>query len=216
MKLLRTLPPLEAQPVIGIAVTLVRDIPTELYDELVRHPYEVVWSIHRTSVMHLLCFRRAAHCKTLDPMYDQRSLRPPVPQLRVFHFLKQLLVVIHLEKIWWIKAWWITHALKPCRGTWGNLFSISKFSSSHECKIEEPQLGCLHARFVPTHHPCSLPASKAWSPRKAIQVHTRHSMWNPPMPYCKPRVQKYHILTNFKEIPPLCVMLHIAWSEYWK
>ena len=42
MKLLRTLPPLEAQPVIGIAVTLVRDIPTELYDELVRHPYEVV------------------------------------------------------------------------------------------------------------------------------------------------------------------------------
>ena len=41
MKLLRTLPPLEAQPVIGIAVTLVRDIQTELYDELVRHPYEV-------------------------------------------------------------------------------------------------------------------------------------------------------------------------------
>ncbi|TDL14174.1 TBC-domain-containing protein, partial [Rickenella mellea] len=41
MKLLRTFPPLEAQPVIGIAVTLVRDLPAELYDELVKHPYEV-------------------------------------------------------------------------------------------------------------------------------------------------------------------------------
>ncbi|KAH8108529.1 rab domain-containing cell division control protein [Phellopilus nigrolimitatus] len=41
MKLLRTLPPLEAQSIIGIAVTLVRDIPADLYDELVRHPYEV-------------------------------------------------------------------------------------------------------------------------------------------------------------------------------
>ncbi|KAJ8518199.1 hypothetical protein ONZ45_g4703 [Pleurotus djamor] len=41
MRLLRTFPPLEALPVIGIAVTLVRDLPTELYDELVRHPYEV-------------------------------------------------------------------------------------------------------------------------------------------------------------------------------
>ena len=41
MKLLRTFPPLEAQPVIGIAVTLVRDIPADLYDELVRHPYEM-------------------------------------------------------------------------------------------------------------------------------------------------------------------------------
>ncbi|KAH9989762.1 bub2 protein [Russula vinacea] len=40
MRLLRTFPPLEASPVIGIAVTLVRDLPTELYDELVRHPYE--------------------------------------------------------------------------------------------------------------------------------------------------------------------------------
>lgn len=39
MRLLRTFPPLEASPVIGIAVTLVRDLPTELYDELVRHPY---------------------------------------------------------------------------------------------------------------------------------------------------------------------------------
>ncbi|KAG8944911.1 hypothetical protein FRC04_001351 [Tulasnella sp. 424] len=41
MKLLRTFPPLEALPVIGIAVALVRDIPEDLYDELVRHPYEV-------------------------------------------------------------------------------------------------------------------------------------------------------------------------------
>ncbi|EJC98409.1 rab domain-containing cell division control protein [Fomitiporia mediterranea MF3/22] len=41
MKLLRTLPPLEAQSIIGIAVTLVRDIPADLYDELARHPYEV-------------------------------------------------------------------------------------------------------------------------------------------------------------------------------
>ncbi|KAI6032935.1 TBC-domain-containing protein [Pisolithus orientalis] len=41
MKLLRTFPPLEATPVMGIAVTLVRDLPTELYDELVRHPYEI-------------------------------------------------------------------------------------------------------------------------------------------------------------------------------
>ncbi|KAG8908835.1 hypothetical protein FRB99_003073 [Tulasnella sp. 403] len=41
MKLLRTFPPLEALPVIGIAVALVRDIPEQLYDELVRHPFEV-------------------------------------------------------------------------------------------------------------------------------------------------------------------------------
>ncbi|KZP34237.1 TBC-domain-containing protein [Athelia psychrophila] len=40
MRLLRTFPPLDALQVIGIAVTLVRDIPSELYDELVRHPYE--------------------------------------------------------------------------------------------------------------------------------------------------------------------------------
>jgi len=41
MRLLRTFPPLEALPVIGIAVTLVRDLPADLYDELVRHPYAV-------------------------------------------------------------------------------------------------------------------------------------------------------------------------------
>lgn len=41
MRLLRTFPKLEAVPVIGIAVTLVRDLPEELYEELVRHPYEV-------------------------------------------------------------------------------------------------------------------------------------------------------------------------------
>ena len=42
MRLLRTFPPLEALPVIGIAVTLVRDVPADLYDELVRHPYAVL------------------------------------------------------------------------------------------------------------------------------------------------------------------------------
>ena len=40
MRLLRTFPPLEASLVIGIAVTLVRDLPTELYQELVRRLYE--------------------------------------------------------------------------------------------------------------------------------------------------------------------------------
>ncbi|TFK86043.1 bub2 protein [Polyporus arcularius HHB13444] len=39
MRLLRTFPPLEALPVIGIAVTLVRDLPADLYEELVNHPY---------------------------------------------------------------------------------------------------------------------------------------------------------------------------------
>lgn len=41
MRLLRSFPSLEASPVIGIAVTLVRDLPVELYDELVRHPYAI-------------------------------------------------------------------------------------------------------------------------------------------------------------------------------
>ncbi|KAG8722065.1 hypothetical protein FRC08_007486 [Ceratobasidium sp. 394] len=41
MKLLRTFPPLTAQPVIEIAVALVRDLPADVYEELVRHPYEI-------------------------------------------------------------------------------------------------------------------------------------------------------------------------------
>ncbi|KAJ7874719.1 rab-GTPase-TBC domain-containing protein [Mycena olivaceomarginata] len=41
MRLLRTFPPLDALPVIGIAVTLVRDLPVALYEELVKHPYEI-------------------------------------------------------------------------------------------------------------------------------------------------------------------------------
>lgn len=41
MKLLRTFPDLEAQTIIGIAVALVRDLPMELYTELVKHPYEM-------------------------------------------------------------------------------------------------------------------------------------------------------------------------------
>jgi len=40
MKLLRTFPPLEASSIVGIAVTLVRDLPEDLYNELVRHPFE--------------------------------------------------------------------------------------------------------------------------------------------------------------------------------
>ena len=40
MRVSRTFPPLETSPIIGIGVTLVRDLPTELYDELVKHPYE--------------------------------------------------------------------------------------------------------------------------------------------------------------------------------
>ena len=40
MRLLLTFPPLEASPIIDIAVTLVPDLPTQLYDKLVKHPYE--------------------------------------------------------------------------------------------------------------------------------------------------------------------------------
>lgn len=40
MRLLRTLPPLDAQAIIPIAVTLVRDLPADLYQELVTHPHE--------------------------------------------------------------------------------------------------------------------------------------------------------------------------------
>jgi len=41
MRLLRTFPPLDAKEVIAITVTLVRDIPADVYDELVRHPFEI-------------------------------------------------------------------------------------------------------------------------------------------------------------------------------
>lgn len=41
MKLLRTFPSLDAPAVIAVTVTLVRDVPKDLYDELVRHPYEI-------------------------------------------------------------------------------------------------------------------------------------------------------------------------------
>ncbi|KGB78608.2 hypothetical protein CNBG_4446 [Cryptococcus deuterogattii R265] len=39
MKILRTFPPLDARPVIGVTVALVKDIPEELYRELVAHPF---------------------------------------------------------------------------------------------------------------------------------------------------------------------------------
>ncbi len=39
MKLLRNLPPLDARKIIGVTVTLARDVPRELFEELVRHPY---------------------------------------------------------------------------------------------------------------------------------------------------------------------------------
>lgn len=39
MKLLRTFPPLQANAVISITVALVRDIPEDLYRELVTHPF---------------------------------------------------------------------------------------------------------------------------------------------------------------------------------
>ncbi|WVO14715.1 hypothetical protein L204_102353 [Cryptococcus depauperatus] len=38
MKILRTFPPLDARPVIGVTVALVKDIPEDLYRELVTHP----------------------------------------------------------------------------------------------------------------------------------------------------------------------------------
>ncbi|ODN77115.1 hypothetical protein L202_05647 [Cryptococcus amylolentus CBS 6039] len=41
MKILRTFPPLQARPVIGVTVALVKDIPEDLYRELVAHPYAV-------------------------------------------------------------------------------------------------------------------------------------------------------------------------------
>lgn len=42
MKLLRTFPPLRARAVIGITLALVKDIPEEVYKELVAHPVHSV------------------------------------------------------------------------------------------------------------------------------------------------------------------------------
>lgn len=38
MKVLRQFPPLQARAVIGVTVALVKDIPEDLYRELVAHP----------------------------------------------------------------------------------------------------------------------------------------------------------------------------------
>ena len=49
MKLLRTMPDLKAKPVIDLTLELVHKIPDDLYDKLVRHPFdaEVAASILR-------------------------------------------------------------------------------------------------------------------------------------------------------------------------
>jgi hypothetical protein len=39
MKILRTFPPLDARPVIAVTVALVKDIPEDVYRELVAHPF---------------------------------------------------------------------------------------------------------------------------------------------------------------------------------
>lgn len=39
MKSLRNLPRLDARKIINVTVTLARDIPEELFEELVKHPY---------------------------------------------------------------------------------------------------------------------------------------------------------------------------------
>lgn len=38
MKLLRTFPPLQARPVISITLALAKDIPEDVYAELIAHP----------------------------------------------------------------------------------------------------------------------------------------------------------------------------------
>jgi cell cycle arrest protein BUB2 len=38
MKLLRIFPPLQANSIIGITLALAKDLPEDLYKELVRHP----------------------------------------------------------------------------------------------------------------------------------------------------------------------------------
>lgn len=42
MKLLRTLPPLDARQVITLSCAFVRELPDELYAKTVRHPFEHV------------------------------------------------------------------------------------------------------------------------------------------------------------------------------
>lgn len=42
MKLLRNFPPLSAKEVIGVTIVLVKDIPEELYEQLVAHPREIL------------------------------------------------------------------------------------------------------------------------------------------------------------------------------
>lgn len=41
MKILRIFPPLQASNVISITVALVKDVPEDLYGELVKHPYAI-------------------------------------------------------------------------------------------------------------------------------------------------------------------------------
>lgn len=41
MKILRIFPPLQASSVISITVALVKDVPEDLYGELVKHPSSV-------------------------------------------------------------------------------------------------------------------------------------------------------------------------------
>jgi cell cycle arrest protein BUB2 len=41
MKVLRTFPPLQARTIISITVALVKDVPEDLFRELVAHPFTV-------------------------------------------------------------------------------------------------------------------------------------------------------------------------------
>jgi cell cycle arrest protein BUB2 len=40
MKLLRTLPDLNASKIVPLTIELTRKLPDELYDKLIRHPYD--------------------------------------------------------------------------------------------------------------------------------------------------------------------------------
>lgn len=42
MKLLRSFPPIKARAIIGITLALVKDIPEDVYRELVAHPVHMV------------------------------------------------------------------------------------------------------------------------------------------------------------------------------